>query len=101
MLRITVHDNPQVITFQLEGSLAGLWVRELADCWERTLAGRRQSSRRVDLTGVTYINLAGKELLAELHHQGAEFIAADCWIRAIVAEIDQKPFAKENCHDST
>jgi len=28
-LRITVHDNPEALTFQLEGRLAGPWLREL------------------------------------------------------------------------
>lgn len=31
MLRITIHDNLQVLTFQLEGMLARPWLRELQD----------------------------------------------------------------------
>ena len=44
MLRITVHDNRQALTFQLEGRLAGLWVRELAECWQSTLSQSAQSN---------------------------------------------------------
>jgi hypothetical protein len=33
MLRITVHNKPPVLTFQLEGELARPWVRELEECW--------------------------------------------------------------------
>jgi hypothetical protein len=33
MLRITLHDNPESLTVQLEGRLAGPWVREVEDCW--------------------------------------------------------------------
>ena len=89
MLRITVHDNPRSVTFQLEGSLAGPWLRELEACWQSTLARRHQAVVRVDLTGTTSISAAGKAFLAGLHRQGAEFVAADCLTKAIVEEITQ------------
>jgi anti-anti-sigma regulatory factor len=87
MLRITVHDKTPVLTFQLEGELVGPWVRELEECWQRTLASQPEPILRVDLTGVTFIEEAGKTCLAALHRQGAEFVAADCLTNAIVAEI--------------
>jgi hypothetical protein len=107
MLRITVHDNPQALTFQLEGRLAGPWLRELEECWKSTLArqvcGKGDSHifvdtkiervpkpiLRVDLTGVTFIDDAGKTCLATMHLQGAELVAADCLTGNIVAEITQ------------
>jgi anti-anti-sigma regulatory factor len=91
MLRITIHNKPQALTFQLEGSLTEPWLRELKKCWRRTLAGSSKPVVRVDLTGVTYIGAAGKACLAALHRQGAEFVAADCFTKAIVAEIAQGP----------
>ena len=91
MLRITVHDNPRSLTFQLEGSLAGPWLRELEECWQNALAGQHKPVLRVDLAGVTSINPAGKACLAALHLQGAEFVAADCLTKAVVAEITQAP----------
>jgi anti-anti-sigma regulatory factor len=93
MLRITIHDHPESLTFQLEGKLAGPWVRELEDCWQKTLAGRRRPVVRVDLTGVTFLDAAGKECLAALHAQGAEFVAAGCLMNAILAEITRAPIA--------
>lgn len=90
MLRITVHDNPESLTFQLEGALAGPWVRELEECWRRTFAGRR-SAVRFDLAGVTSIDAAGRDFLAAMHRQQAEFIAVDCLTRAVVAEITKAP----------
>ena len=91
MLRITVHDNPRALTFQLEGRLAGLWVQELERCWEGTLASWRKPILRVDLTGVTFIDAAGQACLAALHRQGAQFVATDCLTKAVVAEITQGP----------
>ncbi len=91
MLRITVHDKPEALTFQLEGRLAGPWVRVLQECWQSELARQRQPILRVDLTEVTAIDAAGRACLAALHRRGAEFIAADCLTRAVVAEITQTP----------
>jgi ABC-type transporter Mla MlaB component len=91
MLRITVHDTPPVLTFQLEGRLAGPWLRELEACWQGTLARQHEPIVRVDLTGVTFIDAAGQACLAAMHRQGAEFIAPDCLTKAVVAEITQTP----------
>ncbi len=91
MLRITVHDNPESVTFQIEGRLAGAWVREVENCRQRMLAGLRRSAIRFDLAGVTFIDAAGKAYLEAMHRQGAEFVAADCLTKAIVAEITKAP----------
>jgi anti-anti-sigma regulatory factor len=89
MLRITIHDNQESLCFQLEGRLAGAWVKEVEQCWQSTLAHQRKAILRVDLTGVTFIDAAGQACLAAMHRQGAELIAADCLTREIVAEIAQ------------
>jgi len=90
MLRITVDDRPRVLTFELEGRLAGAWLRELEECWQNALACQHKPVLRVDLTGVTSINAAGQACLAALHRQGAEFVAADCLMKAVVGEITQR-----------
>ena len=87
MLRITANDNPRVLTFRLEGRLEGPWVHELEQCWRSMVNSPNEPAVRVDLTGVTYIDAAGKARLAEMHEQGAQFIAGDCVTKAIVAKI--------------
>jgi hypothetical protein len=87
MLRITVHDNPRALTLQLEGRLAGPWLRELEACWQGALTRPCKPILRVDLTGATFIDAAGKACLAAMHRQGAEFIAGDCLTKAVVTEI--------------
>jgi ABC-type transporter Mla MlaB component len=102
MLRITVHDKPGALTFQLEGRLAGPWVQVLLECWQSALARQRQAILRVDLTEVTSIDAAGRACLAALHRQGAELIAADCLTRAVVDEITRSPSGgaqEEGCFD--
>jgi ABC-type transporter Mla MlaB component len=91
MLRITVHDNSESVTFQIEGRLAGAWVREVENCRQRMLAGLRRSAIRFDLAGVTFIDAAGKAYLEAMYRLGAEFVAADCLTKAVVAEITKAP----------
>ena len=91
MLRITVHDKPGALVFQLEGRLAGSWVRVLEECWQSALARQRKPILQVDLTEVTFIDATGQGCLAALQGQGAEFVAADCLMKAVVAETTQTP----------
>ncbi len=86
-MRITAKDNPRALTFRLEGRLEGPWVRELEQCWRSMLDSASRPTVCVDLTDVTYIDAAGKARLAEMHEQGAQFIAGDCVTKAVVDEI--------------
>jgi anti-anti-sigma regulatory factor len=42
---------------------------------------------RLDLRAVSFVDAAGKELLADLHRRGAQFLACDCQTLALIAEI--------------
>jgi ABC-type transporter Mla MlaB component len=90
MLRITTQNDAQVLTFRLEGRLAGLWVTELRDCWQSCLASC-PALVHVDLQSLTFVDTAGKELLGEMHRQGAKLIASDCQMRAVAAQIENCP----------
>ena len=85
MLRITVHDDFNPVTFQVEGRLAEASLDVLEDCWRSAIAERRPV--RIDLRAVTFVDAAGKECLARMHRQGAELIAAGCAMTHIVSEI--------------
>lgn len=87
MLRITIRDDPRTITFRLEGKLTGPWVRELEQCWREALTRQRKPNLRIDLTEVTSIDDAGRACLEAMYRQGAEFVAAECLMKALVAEI--------------
>jgi hypothetical protein len=91
MLRITIHSHPGAATFQLEGRLAGPWVHELAASWRTTLDESVGPVVRVDLTAVTFVDDAGKDLLTAMHRRGAKFVAADCLMNAVVAEVAGAP----------
>ncbi len=89
MLRITIHDSAQALTFKLEGKLAGAWVKELEQCWvtgSSTLNGR---SVIVDLRKVAFIDPEGKELLRRMKASGAEMQACSPLNCAIVDDISR------------
>lgn len=85
MLKITIAVEDKRTILELEGGLAGPWVQELRDCWQRT----RSRDRQIDvvLKQVTFIDGAGRQLLAEMHRQGAALAAEGCMTKAIVDEI--------------
>src|SRR5271169_4429243 len=85
MLRITINTDSETTRCKLEGKLAGAWVAELERSWHTELA---DSPRLVvDLAGVSYVDEAGKALLARMHARGAQLIAASCFTKSIVEEI--------------
>jgi anti-anti-sigma regulatory factor len=87
MLRITIHDGPGELRLNLEGRLAGPWVRELEQCWRTALSAVRDRPVAVDLTEVDFVDCAGEQLLARMHERGAKLIAATPMTSQIVAEI--------------
>jgi hypothetical protein len=97
MLRITIHETSESLTFQLEGGLAGPWVREAEACWRQRLAEQAGGVLRFDLRGITLIDAAGKAFLAAAHAEGAELIASGCLTRAIVAELTRTPVSNVPC----
>jgi anti-anti-sigma regulatory factor len=89
MLKITTHKDTYSTTFQLEGRLAGPWVGELKRCWTSAANKPENHSVFLDLSGVTYVDAAGKDLLKTLHRDGATLIASGCLMSCLVGEITQ------------
>ena len=87
MLRVTTKTEETVTVVLLEGRLAGVWVQELADCWQK--AANSDQPLRVMVCGVTFIDDKGQALLAEMYRHGAELVAEGCMNMAIVEEIKQ------------
>ncbi len=87
MLKITMQIAAGVMTFELEGKLAGPWVKELELCW-RSAAGTQQLYPvRVDLSSVTFIDEDGKDLLDRMYREGAKLVATGCLNKCIVEGI--------------
>ena len=85
MLKITVDIVGNRATLELAGRLAGPWVEELRDSWQR--AERDEGQISVVLKQVTFIDTAGRQLLAEMRQRGVGLTAEGCMTKAIVEEI--------------
>jgi anti-anti-sigma regulatory factor len=85
MLKITTRTDATGTILDVEGKLTGPWVQELERCWREAVKTERRI--KVQLNAVTFIDDAGKRLLAEMHRQGAELAAEGCMTRAITEEI--------------
>jgi hypothetical protein len=88
MLRITIADTPTEQKWTVEGQLVHPWISELKSTWTRTKTTRRQRKCVVDLTGVTFIDKSGEKALAKLYKEGAELVAAGCYTRHVVHNIE-------------
>jgi hypothetical protein len=88
MLRITIADTPTEQKWTVEGQLVHPWISELKSTWTRTKTARRNRKCIVDLTGVTFIDKSGEKALAKLHKDGAELVAAGCYTRHVVHNIE-------------
>ena len=86
MLRVTIKKENTSETWELEGKLAGEWVPELDRLW-RQRTPQSGTTIEILLKAVSYIDPAGKELLAEMRQQGAEIKGYGCMVRAFVEEI--------------
>jgi hypothetical protein len=85
MLKITFHSDAGRTLFELEGRLLGAWVEELKTCWQQASAVNQQIV--VKLKEVTFVDEAGKKLLADMHNQGVTLGAEGCMMKAIIEEI--------------
>jgi hypothetical protein len=90
MLRITIAETLTEQKWTVEGRLVHPWISELKCTWARTRTARRERKCVVDLTGVTFIDKGGENVLAELYKQGAELIAIGCYTRHVVENIERK-----------
>lgn len=87
MLKITMQIAAGVMTFALEGKLAGPWVKELELCWRSAVSTQQIYPVRVELSSVTFIDEEGKELLRKMYLGGARLVATGCLNKCIVEGI--------------
>jgi ABC-type transporter Mla MlaB component len=87
MMRITQQQDGETMTLKIEGRLAGEWASEMKRCWDEIKTDTRLRAIRIDLTGVTFIDVAGRELLAQMFASGAIAIAANVMTKVVVEQL--------------
>lgn len=89
MLRIIEQEDDRSLIFRLAGKLVRDWAPELERCWRQATAARQSRALSVDLAEVTFVDTAGKRLLAAMARAGVELIASDVLMKALVEQIAQ------------
>src|SRR5438477_7676717 len=74
----------------VEGTLSDGWVDALETSWLDAQSRRNGKSVCVDLSGVTYIDDKGRDLLARIIRGGAELRSAGIMTRTVVEEISKE-----------
>src|SRR2546423_7563233 len=87
MLKITIHEAADPLRIQLEGRLAGAWVGELEHGWHTAQARHPNRTLAVDLTGVTFIDQAGRYLLQWMHPDGVRFGGSGLLLQDLLGRI--------------
>jgi len=93
MLRVTINKKGSIETWELEGKLSGEWVAELERCWKER-SPQAGVTVQVHLKAVSYVDGAGKQLLADMHDDGVEIKGCGCMARAVVEDIIRAAVSK-------
>jgi hypothetical protein len=93
MLRIDIHQEKQGASLILAGKLMGPWVTELERCWNALLSAEPCSPALpilVDLSGVTFIDEKGKQLVVQMCQSGIRFAGTGLIARFFCREIEEE-----------
>ena len=96
MLRISVLQESGHTRFKLEGKLAHEWVQEAQVAWTAQASLNGKGEVTVDLFGVSFVDDAGWQLLAQMHRAGAKLVGSGPMTSALIEEIKA---ARENLND--
>lgn len=87
MIRITQSCKCPGWLLIVEGTLSGVWVVELEKCWQGRKLPPAGELAIVDLSGVSYIDDVGRQLLGRMVREGAELRATGVMTKGIIDEI--------------
>jgi ABC-type transporter Mla MlaB component len=87
MLKISTHEDGEMVRLQIEGALAGCWVKELEITYQAAQPMLHGRLLQVDLSGTTRVDTAGYYLLKLMHKEGVRFLASGPSTRALISEI--------------
>jgi len=95
MLRITTESTGKIVLLKVEGSLAGPCAEEFRRAWTAAVGAYKGLPLVVELTGMTFIDSPGKELLHAVHHQGGRLVGAGIMAKSLIGEITGEASAEE------
>jgi hypothetical protein len=101
MIRISQIQEDSRSHLLVEGTLSGDWVEVLEKSWMEAQTSRNGESMRIDLSGVTWIDDKGRELLKRMLEDGEELRATGIMTSAVIEELIEeisagKPHLRRN-----
>jgi len=87
MLRIMTEQHGDAFTLSLHGSVTGEWVAVLERYWQQIAESIPTARIKAILTDVSFIDDAGRRLLARMWQRGVEFAGAGCSNRHVLEQI--------------
>jgi outer membrane protein len=87
MLRVTTDSQAGQVTLRLEGKLSGPWVEEFKRSWTLTKGIYPDHVLIVNLSGLTFVDAAGKEFLRSIDREGARLEGAGLFASSLVEDI--------------
>jgi ABC-type transporter Mla MlaB component len=85
-LKITIQERAESVSLKIEGRVVGPTVRELNRTWQELAPSLASRKLFVDLRGVTFIDAAGRIILAEIHCKTNAGFLADTPLTKYFAE---------------
>jgi len=89
MLRITVNEEPDLVTLKLEGKLKGAWVKELERTWHTLCVRPDFKPVRADLSAVSFVDDRGKGLLILMRRRGVTLLANGPLMNSLLEEVER------------
>jgi hypothetical protein len=87
VIRITRLGGGSDFRLYVEGTLSDGWIDALEECWLSARAQCNGHVMRIDLSGVTYVDDKGRDLLERMMRDGADVSATGLLTREIISEI--------------
>jgi hypothetical protein len=97
-LRYYMHDGPAAFSFELAGGLSRDGARELEQAWLTASSVREGRDLIVDLSFVTSIDEAGRELLSRWHAEGARLVAISAEAKSRLQAMTDRPIVVQRAH---
>ncbi len=85
--RYYIHEGPQALSFELAGNVSDIAAGQLDQAWRTASSVNRGRSLVVDLSYVTDMGAAGRDMLRRWYANGAQLVARLPQARAIVESI--------------
>ena len=86
MLRITVQEEPNVLTLKLEGRIADQSFKEFESTWQKLSGSLGSRKLCLDIRGMTFISAEGRKLLARIHEKSHNDFRANTPLTTFVAQ---------------